>query len=51
MKSDNNRIKDIIIKFCEMMLEKEDNVQWVKVRIGMHDKSKISFKKFREYVK
>ena len=44
----HQNIKEIIIKFCEMMLEKEKGVQFVKVRIGMNDKSEVKFKKFRE---
>jgi hypothetical protein len=47
----NNPIREIIIKFCEMMLDKEEEVQYVKVHIGMKDKTRISFNKFREYVK
>ena len=44
----NQNIKEIIIKFCDMMLEKQKEVQFVKVRIGMKDKSEVKFKKFRE---
>lgn len=37
-----------MIKFTELMLEKEIDVQFVKIHIGMKDKSNIKFKKFRE---
>jgi len=50
MDEKTSRIRNIVIKFCEMMLEKELDVQYVKINIGMKNKSKISFKKFREYV-
>ena len=44
----HQNIKEIIVKFCEMMLENEKEVQFVKVRIGMKDKAEVKFKKFRE---
>ncbi len=42
------KIKDIAIKFCEMMIEKEEEVKSIRVRISLKDKSKINFKKFRD---
>ena len=42
------KIKDILVKFCNMMLEKEPETQFIKIQIGMKDKTKVKFKKFRE---
>ena len=49
MKHEN--IKTLIIKFCELILEKESEVQSVKVKVGMKDKQELKFKKFRELQK
>ena len=43
------KIREIIINFCGMMLEKEPEVQSIKIKVELKNKTKISFKKFREY--
>ncbi len=42
-------IRDLLRKFCELMLKKEEEVQFVRIKIGMKDKSNVKFKQFRKY--
>ena len=44
-------IRETLIKFCELVLEKQPEAQSVKVVVGMKDKSKVKFKKFREHAR
>lgn len=43
------KIRETLIKFSEMMLGKEPEVQSIKVKVELKDKTNIKFKKFREY--
>ena len=43
----NEKVKEILVKFCEMMLDKEPEVQSVKIHVELKNKSNIKFKKFR----
>ena len=45
----HKKVRDIIENFCELMLKNEEETQFIKVKIGMKDKTNIKFKKFREY--
>ena len=44
---ENEKVKEILMKFCEMMLDKEPEVQSVKIHVELKNKSNIKFKKFR----
>jgi len=44
-------IKETIIKFAELMIEKEQETQSIKIIVKTKDKRKIKYKKFRENVK
>ena len=41
---ENEKVKEILMKFCEMMLDKEPEVQSVKIHVELRNKSKIKFK-------
>ncbi len=43
----HQEIKQTIMKFCELMIEKEPEVQSIKVHIEMKDKINVKFKRFR----
>ena len=44
-------IKETIIKFAQLMIEKEPETQSIKIVVETKDKKKIKFKKFRENAK
>lgn len=46
-----SKIRETLIKFSEMMLEKEPDTQFIKIKVGLKNKKNIKFKKFREYEK
>jgi len=49
IKMSKQKIRETLIKFSEMMLGKEPEVQSIKVKVELKDKTNIKFKKFREY--
>jgi len=48
MTTEKDKIKETITKFCDLMLEKYKEVNFTKIIIGLNNKSKIKFKKYRE---
>ena len=41
------QLQELLNKFCDLMLEKEENVQSVNVKLQLTDKGHVKFKKFR----
>jgi len=46
-----NKIKETIVKFCELMMEKEPDTLSIKITVETKGKVKIKYKQFREYGK
>lgn len=41
------KIRTLEEQFCDLMFKDQPDIQFVKVRIGLKDKSEVKFKKYR----